>query len=130
MWAPTRDDLDIGHGLGHADQLDADLVELAKAALLRPLVAEHRATVEELERQLLGQAAGDDGPDDAGRVLGAERQAVAAPVLEGVHLLGDDVAGVAEAAGEHLGELEDRRLDLAIAVEPGHALAPSRPTVR
>ena len=36
------DDLDVAHGLGHADQLHPDLMELAKAALLRPLVAEHR----------------------------------------------------------------------------------------
>ena len=37
------DDLDIGHRLARPRQLDADLVELALAALLRPLVAEHRA---------------------------------------------------------------------------------------
>ena len=57
MCGAQRDDLDVGHGLGRADQLDADLVELAQAALLRPLVAEHRPGIEEAQRQLLGQAA-------------------------------------------------------------------------
>ena len=40
---PERDDLDIGLRLRDAQQLDADLMKLAKAALLRPLIAEHRA---------------------------------------------------------------------------------------
>ena len=52
--------------LGGADQLDVDLVELAVAALLRPLVAEHRAGVEYLLRQRLGQAVGHQGAADAG----------------------------------------------------------------
>ena len=39
---------------------------------------------------------------------------------EGVHLLGDDVGRLADAAGEQLGELEDRRRHLAIAVEARH----------
>src|SRR5690606_4793132 len=42
--------------------------------------------------------------------------ALAAAILERVHLLGDDVRGFAERAREHLGELEDRRRDLVIAV--------------
>ena len=47
---------------------------------------------------------------------GPQRQALAAPVLERVHLLGDDVRGLAERAREHLGELEHRRRDLVVAV--------------
>ena len=43
-------------GLRHAEQLDVDLVELAEAALLRPLVAEHRAGAEELQRQAAARA--------------------------------------------------------------------------
>src|SRR5439155_12726098 len=38
-----RDNLDVGLRLRNADQLDPDLVELAKPSPLRPLVAEHRA---------------------------------------------------------------------------------------
>jgi hypothetical protein len=38
--APEGDDLDVGLRLGGADDLGVELVELAEAALLRPLVAE------------------------------------------------------------------------------------------
>ena len=49
------DHLDIGLRLRHPQQLDPDLVELPEAALLRPLVAEHRARIEEFERRRLGE---------------------------------------------------------------------------
>ncbi len=49
-----RDDLDVAHGLGDAEQLDVDLVELPPAPLLRAVVAEHRPVAEQLDRQLLG----------------------------------------------------------------------------
>ena len=111
-----RDHLDVGERLRRAQDLDVDLMELAQPALLRPLVAEHRAAREQPDRQLLAERAGDERARDAGGVLGAQRQAVAAPVLERVHLLGDDVRGLAERAREHLGELEHRRRDLGIAV--------------
>ena len=126
MCAPRRDDLDVGQGLRSPDQLDADLMELAQAALLRPLVAEHRAVIEELLRQILGQPARDHRAHHAGRVLRPQRDPLAAAILERVHLLGDDVGGLAQRALEHLGELEDRRRDLAIAVALG---AIARPVV-
>ncbi len=47
--------------------------------------------------------------------IGAEAQAVAAAIGEGVHLLRDDVGGLADRPLEHLGELEDRRRHLEIA---------------
>src|SRR4029077_16229987 len=53
-----RDNLDIGLRLRYAEQFDPDLVELAKPPLLRPLVAEHRARIEEFERGRLGEAVG------------------------------------------------------------------------
>ena len=45
---------------------------------------------------------------------------LAAAILERVHLLADDVGRLADAAGEQLGELEDRRRHLAIAIETRH----------
>ena len=60
------DHLGIGQRLGRADHLDVDLVELPVAALLRPLVAEHRAGIEHLLRQRLGQPVADQGAADAG----------------------------------------------------------------
>ena len=44
------DALGIGGGVGSAQPLDAHLVELAQAALLRALAAEHRLRVPRLER--------------------------------------------------------------------------------
>ena len=111
-----RDHLDVGERLGSTQDLDVDLMELAQPPLLRPLVAEHRAAREQPDRQLLAERAGDEGARDAGGVLRAQRQALAASILERVHLLGDDVRGLAERAREHLGELEDRRRDLVVAV--------------
>ena len=116
-----RDHLDVGAGLGRAQHLEVDLMELALPALLRPLVAEHRTGGEDLQRQLLRQlAVGHEGAADAGGVFRPQGQRLAAAILEGVHLLGDHVGGLADAAGEQLGELEDRRRHLAIAVEARH----------
>jgi hypothetical protein len=83
-----RHHLDVGHRLGRAHQLDTDLVELAQSSLLRPLVAEHRAVVEELQRQILRHAARDHGAGHGRRVLGPQAHLLAAAVLEDVHLLG------------------------------------------
>ena len=56
--AAERDDLDVGGGLGGADDLGVQLVELAEAALLRPLVAERRAMRRDLQRRKLLPALG------------------------------------------------------------------------
>src|SRR5579883_875160 len=45
-----RDHFDVGGRLGRAQHLEVDLVELALATLLRPLVTEHRPGSENLER--------------------------------------------------------------------------------
>ncbi len=52
--------LDVRRRLGGAEDLGVELVELAEAALLRTLVAEHRARSDELERRILLPALGDD----------------------------------------------------------------------
>ena len=54
----------------------------------------------------------DGGADHAGGAFGAEGDRSAAAVVEGVHLLIDDVAGLADAAVKQLGVLEDRGADL------------------
>ena len=94
-------------------------MELAQAALLRPLVAEHGAVGEDLERQILGQTAGDERARDASRGLGAHRDHLAAAIGKSVHLLRDHVGGVAERALEDFRRLEDRHRDFEIAVALG-----------
>ena len=113
---PAGDDLHIAGRPRHAEELEADLMELALAALLRTLIAEHRTGVEIFQRQMLAEAAGDEGAGHAGRVLGPERQLLATLVGEGVHLLRDDVGGIAQGALEDLREFEDRGRHLEIAI--------------
>ena len=55
------------------------------------------------------------GAADRRRALGAQRDRAPAAVVEGVHLLLDDVRRRADAAGEDVGVLEGRRLDAAVA---------------
>src|SRR5690606_32546230 len=102
---------------GVAENLDVPLAELAVAARLGPVVAEHRPDQ--------GQAKWP-GPDvhavlqvradDAGGRLRTQRPLrsllVAAPGPgDAEHLLLDRVARLAEAAGEELDALEQRDLD-------------------
>src|SRR5262249_23113524 len=97
-------------------ELHVDLVELAETAFLGALVAEHRSAREEFERQALRETVRDDGAADAGGILGPKRDLVTAPVAEGVHLPHHHVGGLADRAREDLGELEDRRGNLLVAV--------------
>ena len=113
----ARNHLGIGEGFRGSDQFDPDLVELPVAALLRSLVAEHRAGVENLLRQRLRQPVGDQSAADRGRRFGPQGDAVAATIGEGVHLLGHDIRGLAEGAGEDRRLLEDRRRPFLETVE-------------
>jgi hypothetical protein len=55
------------------------------------------------------------GAADRRRPLRAQRHRAAARVLEGEHLLADDVGRLADAAGEEPGVLEGRGLDPPVA---------------
>ena len=104
-------------GLRDAERLDVDLVELAVAALLRPLAPEHRAQRVDLQRgsvfiRLCSITARTMPAVASGRSVSDD----AVAVVEGVHLLRDDVGLRADAAREQLRLLEDRRADLAVAV--------------
>ncbi len=112
-----RQQLDIGLRLARADDLGVDLVELAVAALLRAFVAEQRAVGGELERGVLLPAVGEVGARDPGGEFGPQGERIAAAILERIHFLGDDIGGLADRAGEHLGLFEHRHLGAAEAVE-------------
>src|SRR5271168_2414493 len=97
--------------VGAPENLDAELIELPIAALLRSFAAEHRTRVEE---PLLGIGAIETGLDvcahDAGRAFGPQRDDSLALVAigEAVHLLFDDVGGLAARAHVQLRAFEHR----------------------
>ena len=105
-----HDLLGVDVGAGEAQRFGVDLVELPIAALLRALVAEHRAAGPHALRALVGQVVLDRRAHDAGGRLRAQRQRLAVQlVLEGVHLVLDDVGELADAAHEERRRLDDRQ---------------------
>ena len=92
-----------------AQQLHADLMELALATGLGPLVTKHRPGVPEPLGPLAQQAVLDRGSHHRSRALGPEGATAIAPIDEGVHLLTHHIGGFANAAGEELGGLQQGR---------------------
>ena len=76
----------------------------------------------QLDRRVLLPAIRQEGARDPGGEFGAQRQRIAAAILERVHLLRDDIGRLADGAGEHFGLFEHRHLDPAEAIELAHAL--------
>ena len=95
-------------GPGVPEGLAVDLVELAVAPLLRPLVAEHRPASPQPLLLVVQQPVLDGRAHQPGGRLGPQAQAVAAAVVEGVHLLLDDVGVLADRALEELRALDER----------------------
>ncbi len=111
-----QDQLGVERGIVGAEGLGSELGELAVATGLRRLVTKERAPVEDLHRlRQLVHAVLDVGAADPGGVLGAQRQRAAGLVLEGEHLLLDDVGRLPHPAREQVGVLEHRRLDRLVA---------------
>src|SRR5690606_24947334 len=115
---PCRQDDQLGVDLRllEAERLDGELVELAVPALLRFLAPEHRAARPELLLLIVQQAVRQARADDAGRRLGPQRDAVAAAILERVHLLLDDVRELADRAAKELRALEHRDADSPVVI--------------
>ena len=110
---------------GQSEGLDAQLMELPIAPLLRPFVAKHRSQIPEAARLVVQESVLDTGPHAAGRAFGAQGETLAVAVLEGVHLLLDDVRDLADRSPEQLGLLDDGHADLGIAIGL-HGLAQQR----
>ena len=72
-----HDVLGIDVRAGEAERLDADLVKLPVASLLRSLVAEHRARVVQALRPAVEQIVLERGAHAGGRAFRAQRQALA-----------------------------------------------------
>jgi len=115
--------LGVGERVVPPEHLGPDLVELPVAAALRPLAPEHRAAVVEARaRVALREAALEVGAHHARGRLGTQREPGLVAVRERVHLLLDDVGGLAERAREELGPLHHRQADLAEPVAREDAL--------
>ena len=106
--------LGVAGRVGAAEYLDAELKELTVSSLLWPLAPKHRTRV---EQPLLGVGAIEARLDvcahDARRALGPHRDDGLAfvAVREGVHLLFDDVRGLAGRAQIELRALHQRNSD-------------------
>ena len=116
-----RDLLGVDVRAGEAERLDVELMELAIAALLRTLVAEHRSRRPHAKRPLVCQVVLDRRADDARCRFGTQRQALAVQlVVERVHLVLDDVGVLADAAHEQWRRLDDRHAQVAVAIALEH----------
>ena len=76
----------------------------------------------DLQRRKLLPAVGEEGTRDPRSEFGTQRQALAAAILEGIHLLRHHIGGLAQGPREHLGLFEHRHFHPAEAVKAAHAL--------
>ena len=112
-------DFSINRSIPVADYFDAELMVLAIASGLGAVVAEDRCDVEKAHRLwLVVHTVLDVGAADGRGSFGAQGQLLVAPVLEDVHLLLDDVRGVADSAPEQRYVLKHRRVDPRVAELP------------
>ncbi len=96
-------------------------MELAVTALLRTLVAEHRAGVPEPLHLVVQQAMLDTGANTTRGTLGTQGEAVPVAIDEGIHFLFDDIGNFTDRPLEQLGLLDDRHADFPVAIGFEHA---------
>jgi hypothetical protein len=110
------DDLHVDVRVGHPEDLHVDLVVLAEAPGLGPLVAEGRGQAPDLPGRR-GSVL-DEGPGHRRRGLGPQGQVAVTLVPEVVHLLADDV-GAGSQPLEDLEVLEQGAVDQSVAEAGG-----------
>ena len=112
-----RDHFGIERRVLVAERFHVELMELAIPARLGPLVPEHGPHGVQLDGlRVHEQTVLDVRAQEPGRRLGPQRHGIAAPILERVHLLLNDVGRLADAPGEEFSALKDRQANLLIAV--------------
>ena len=116
-----QDHFSIDIRTGKTKGLDADLMKLPVAALLRTLVAEHLAHVIKPLRRLRDQVVLDDGTHTARCPLGAQRQRFSVEAVdEGIHFFFDDIRHLADSALEQWRRFNNGHANrpVAIAFQP------------
>ena len=113
-----REAFGVEQGGAATDVFDADLVELAAASGGGAFPAEHRTHVVDPLFDAVHHVGVGEGAHHAGGAFGAEGQTAAAAVVEGIHLLLDDIRLVAEVSDEDIGAFEDGGPQFGVAVAP------------
>ena len=94
--------------VGGTHGLDANLIKLAEASCLRPLVAEHGSNVIQFDQRARAvHFVFDVGTHHRDCAFRTERDLIPATVLEGVHLFFNDVGGFPNTPFEQVGVLEN-----------------------
>ncbi len=105
--------LGIRTGIVTPQNLSADLMKLAQPALLRALAPKHRPHVEHAgDRLTLLQRMFDIGPHHRCRPFRAQCQRRPIAIVEGIHLLLDNIGRLANGAAEQICPLGDRSPNL------------------
>ncbi len=99
-------------------------MKLAVAPLLRTLVPKHGSAVPEPLYLIEQQAMLKTRPHTAGSALRPQGEAVTIAVLEGIHLLFDDIRDLADGAFEQVGHLQDGHTDLVVTIPGEHPTHP------
>jgi hypothetical protein len=102
-------DFGIDHGVIHPEDLCVDLIKLTVATFLRSLISEHRSHKVDfchgIKRvHLMFQI----GPSHGGSGFGSKGQGITALIRECVHLLFNDVCGLANASSKEFSPFNDR----------------------
>ena len=112
-----HDELGIDVWPGKSQRFGAELVELAVAPTLRTLVPEHGPHVIEALAAVVKQRMLQGSAHHAGGVLRPQCQLLTVEaVLEGIHLLLDDVGDLAQTPHEQRSGFNDGRAQIAVAV--------------
>ena len=99
-----------------AERLYVELVKLPVTALLRLLVAEHRARGPEFLLLVMQQAVGHTRPGNARGRFRPERQTFAIAILKRIHLFLDDIGYLADRTPEEFRVLEYGQSNFGVTV--------------
>ena len=115
---PSRhhDHFGINIRSAHAISFHADLVELAIAALLRPLITEHRTTDPEPLYLVVEHTVFNTRAHHAGSRFRAQGEFLTVAIVKGIHLFFDDVSPGTDAPAEQRRVFHNRYANLLVTI--------------